>query len=87
LQNTAETRYPYFEVFNKSNAERRSVMFMQVGMQFTLNGKRQGDRPGGSTKITVGYNAAAEGPFTKFITVSYNENQSKQITIRRFENT
>jgi hypothetical protein len=38
--------------------------------------------PGGKTKITVGYNAAAEGPFTKFITVSYNESQSKQITIK-----
>lgn len=38
--------------------------------------------PGASTKITVGYNAAAEGPFTKFITVSYNENQTKQITIK-----
>ncbi len=38
--------------------------------------------PGGNTKITVGYNAAAEGPFTKFITVTYNEAQSKQITIK-----
>ncbi len=38
--------------------------------------------PGGNTKITVGYNAAAEGPFTKFITVTYNDTQSKQITIK-----
>ena len=38
--------------------------------------------PGEQTKITVGYNAAAEGPFTKFITVTYNETQSKQITIK-----
>ena len=38
--------------------------------------------PGEKTKITVGYNAAAEGPFTKFITVTYNEAQSKQITIK-----
>ena len=37
--------------------------------------------PGASTKITVGYNAAAEGAFTKFITVTYNGAQSKQITI------
>ena len=37
--------------------------------------------PGASTKITVGYNAAAEGAFTKFITVTYNGTQSKQITI------
>lgn len=38
--------------------------------------------PGEQTKITVGYNAAAEGPFTKFITVSYNDTQSKQIIIK-----
>ena len=38
--------------------------------------------PGETTKITVGYNAAAEGPFTKFITVSYNDTQSKQLTIK-----
>ena len=38
--------------------------------------------PGGNTKITVGYNAAAEGPFTKFITIMYNGAQTKQITIK-----
>src|SRR5437868_9911816 len=37
--------------------------------------------PGASTEITVGYNAAAEGAFTKFITISYNGGQTKQITI------
>ena len=38
--------------------------------------------PGGTTKITVGYNAAAEGPFTKQITISYNNSLNKQITIK-----
>lgn len=38
--------------------------------------------PGEKTAIKVGYNAAAEGPFTKFITVTYNESQNKQITIK-----
>ncbi len=38
--------------------------------------------PGEKTNITVGYNAAAEGPFTKFITISYNDTQSKQVTIK-----
>lgn len=38
--------------------------------------------PGEKTKITVGYNAAAEGPFTKSITISYNGTQSKQIIIK-----
>ena len=38
--------------------------------------------PGQDGKITVGYNAAAEGPFTKFITITYNETGSKQIHIK-----
>ncbi len=38
--------------------------------------------PGQDGKITVGYNAAAEGAFTKFITITYNESGSKQITIK-----
>ncbi len=38
--------------------------------------------PGEKTRINVGYNAASEGPFTKFITVAYNGNQTKQLTIK-----
>lgn len=38
--------------------------------------------PGEKTNITVGYNAAAEGPFNKSITISYNGTQNKQITIK-----
>ena len=37
--------------------------------------------PGATTKIRVGYNAAAEGHFDKHITVMYNQNLSKQIKI------
>ena len=37
---------------------------------------------GKNSKITVGYNAAAEGPFTKLVTVTYNENLTKTITIK-----
>jgi Protein of unknown function (DUF1573) len=37
--------------------------------------------PGESMEITVGYNAAAEGPFTKPVTVTYNGTQSKMFTI------
>lgn len=37
---------------------------------------------GGSDKIKVGFNAASEGPFEKFITITYNGNQTKQIRIR-----
>lgn len=37
--------------------------------------------PGAGASIKVGYNAAAEGPFTKTVTISYNGNQVKTITI------
>jgi hypothetical protein len=37
--------------------------------------------PGATAKIKVGYNAAAEGPFDKFITITYNTNVSKQLKI------
>ena len=37
---------------------------------------------GGTDQIKVGYNAAAEGPFTKIITVTYNGNTTKQIRIK-----
>lgn len=38
--------------------------------------------PGATSKITVGYNAAAEGPFTKLVTITYNGTQTKQLTIK-----
>ncbi len=38
--------------------------------------------PGTSAEITVGYNAAAEGPFTKPVTITYNGTLSKVINIK-----
>lgn len=38
--------------------------------------------PGATAKITVGYNAAAEGPFTKPVTITYNGTQTKVVTIK-----
>lgn len=38
--------------------------------------------PGTSSKITVGYNAANEGPFAKPVTITYNGNETKQLTIK-----
>jgi len=37
--------------------------------------------PGGKSTIKVGYNAAAEGAFSKVITIFYGDNQTKMITI------
>jgi hypothetical protein len=36
---------------------------------------------GATAKIRVGYNAYAEGTFTKTVTVVYNTNQTKTLTI------
>ncbi|MCC7402256.1 MAG: DUF1573 domain-containing protein [Chitinophagaceae bacterium] len=38
--------------------------------------------PGATAKIKVGYNAAAEGYFEKFITITYNTDQTEQLKIK-----
>lgn len=38
--------------------------------------------PEGTEQIKVGYNAASDGYFEKFITITYNTNQTKQLTIK-----
>ena len=38
--------------------------------------------PGATAVIKVGYNAAAEGPFTKPITITYNTKETKQLLIK-----
>ncbi len=38
--------------------------------------------PGATAKIKVGYNAAADNYFEKFITITYNGNQTKQLKIK-----
>ncbi len=38
--------------------------------------------PGASSKIIVGYNAAADGAFTKSITLSYNGDKTREILIK-----
>jgi hypothetical protein len=38
--------------------------------------------PGATAKIKVGYNAASDGYFEKFITITYNTNQTEQLKIK-----
>ncbi len=72
-----------FEVTNKSNvALKITNINASCGCTTPEWEKDKVVAPGEKTKITVGYNAAAEGPFTKFITVTYNDTQSKQLTIK-----
>lgn len=72
-----------FEVTNKSKVPLKiSDIHASCGCTTPEWEKDKVVAPGENTKITVGYNAAAEGAFTKFITVTYNDAQSKQITIK-----
>lgn len=38
--------------------------------------------PGETAIITVGYNAASEGPFTKPVTITYNGTHTKVLNIK-----
>ncbi len=72
-----------FEVINKSTVSLKIAnVNASCGCTTPEWEKEKTVAPGEKTNITVGYNAAAEGPFTKFITVTYNDSQSKQITIK-----
>jgi hypothetical protein len=72
-----------FEVTNKSTIPLKiSNIHASCGCTTPEWEKDKVIAPGEKTNITVGYNAAAEGSFTKFITVTYNETQTKQITIK-----
>ena len=71
-----------FEVNNKSTDTLRIVNIQASCGCTTPEWERdKAVAPGGNTKITVGYNAAAEGSFTKMITVTYNGTQTRLITI------
>ena len=76
---------PVMHIFEVSNKSTDSLKIINVqascGCTTPEWEKDKVVAPGGGTKITVGYNAAAEGPFTKFITITYNGTQTKQITI------
>lgn len=77
---------PVTHIFNVDNKSKDSLKIANVqascGCTTPNWEKDKTIAPGANTQITVGYNAAAEGPFTKFITITYNGTQTKQITIK-----
>jgi len=74
--------YYYFEIANKG-ATPLKLENVQASCGCTTPEWSKDPVPAGATsKITVGYNAANDGPFTKFITITYNGNQTKQIKIK-----
>lgn len=74
--------YHYFELVNKSSAALKIDNIQTTCGCTTPEWDREPLAAGSSTKIKVGYNAAAEGYFEKFITVQYNGNSTKQIKIK-----
>lgn len=77
---------PVTHVFEITNAGKDSLKIVNVqascGCTTPEWDRDKAIAPGGSTKITVGYNAAAEGPFTKPVTITFNGTETKQIFIK-----
>ncbi len=72
-----------FDVANKGKSDLKiSNVQASCGCTTPSWEKDKAVAPGSNTQITVGYNAAAEGPFTKLITITYNDGQTKIITIK-----
>lgn len=74
--------YHTFLITNKSNTPLKLDNVQATCGCTTPEWNREAIAPGATEKIKVGYNAAAEGAFEKFITVTYNGNSTKQIKIK-----
>lgn len=74
--------YYFFEIANTGSAPLKLENVQASCGCTTPEWNNQPIAAGGSEKIKVGYNAAVEGPFEKFITITYNGNQTKQIRIK-----
>jgi hypothetical protein len=77
---------PVTHVFEVSNTGKTSFKLDNVqascGCTTPVWNKEEVIAPGKTAIITVGYNAAAEGPFTKPVTITYNGTQSKVLMIK-----
>ena len=75
---------PVYYTFELINTGKKEIKLTDVHATCgctTPEWSREPIAPGATAKIKVGYNASAEGPFTKYITISYNDNLSKQLKI------
>lgn len=72
-----------FEVTNKSTLPLKISNVQASCGCTTPEWDREKPIPAGATaKITVGYNAQAEGPFSKPVTITYNDGLTKVINIK-----
>ena len=74
--------YQTFEWVNKGSTALKLDNVTATCGCTTPEWSQEAIEPGSSGKIRVGYNAASEGYFEKYITVTYNGNQVKQIKIK-----
>lgn len=73
--------YHYFEVSNTGLVPIKIDNIHATCGCTTPEWSREEIKPGETVKIKVGYNAASEGPFEKFITVLYNQTINKHLKI------
>ena len=74
--------YHIFEITNNSNQPLKLDNVTASCGCTTPEWSKEPIAPGATAKIKVGFNAAAEGAFEKYITVQYNQNATKQIKIK-----
>ncbi len=74
--------YHTFEIVNKGDKPLKLDNVSASCGCTTPEWSRDEIAPGATAVIKVGYNAANEGPFDKFITITYNGNQSKILKIK-----
>jgi hypothetical protein len=74
--------YHTFEITNKSSQPLKLDNVTASCGCTTPEWSKEPIAPGATSKIKVGFNAAAEGAFEKYITVQYNQNATKQIKIK-----
>lgn len=75
---------PVYYVFEVTNTGKDPMVISNVQTSCGCTTPEWSKEPvlaGATSKIRVGYNAAAEGHFEKYITIMYNQNLSKQVRI------
>jgi len=76
---------PVFHFFEVTNTGKNPMIISDIQTSCGCTTPEWNKTPiasGETTKIKVGYNAAAEGNFEKYITITYNQNLTKQVIIK-----
>ncbi len=74
--------YHFFEVINKGSQPLKLDNVQTSCGCTTPEWSKEPIAPGGTSMVKVGYNAATEGAFDKYITIQYNGNATKQVKIK-----